>query len=49
VVYVFDRIVALCDTNQGQLEGCGEYRMGWVRLVCFLVRSSEVVAPARVD
>jgi hypothetical protein len=28
VAYVSDQIVALCETGQGQLEGCGEYRMG---------------------
>jgi hypothetical protein len=28
VVYVSDRIVALCETGRGQLEGCGEYWMG---------------------
>jgi hypothetical protein len=29
VVYVSDRIVALCETGRGQLEGCGEY---WMRM-----------------
>jgi hypothetical protein len=28
VVYVRDRIVALCETGQGQLDGYGEYWMG---------------------
>jgi hypothetical protein len=28
VVYVSDRIVALCETGWDQLEGCGEYWMG---------------------
>jgi hypothetical protein len=28
VAHVGDRIVALCATGRGQLEGCGEYRMG---------------------
>jgi hypothetical protein len=49
VVYVSDRIIALCETGRHQLEGCGEYQMGRVRVVCFHVQSSEVVAPTRVD
>jgi hypothetical protein len=28
VVYVSDRIMALCEIERGQLEGCGEYWMG---------------------
>jgi hypothetical protein len=33
VVYVSDQIVALCETERGQLEGCGEYWIGRVRVV----------------
>jgi hypothetical protein len=28
VIYVSDRIMALCEIEWGQLEGCGEYWMG---------------------
>jgi hypothetical protein len=28
MIYVSNWIVALCDTERGQLEGYGEYRMG---------------------
>jgi hypothetical protein len=28
VVYISNQIMALCETRQGQLEGCGEYWMG---------------------
>jgi hypothetical protein len=34
-----------CETERGQLGGCGEYRMGRMRVVYFHVWSSEVVAP----
>jgi hypothetical protein len=33
VVYVSDWIVALCETGQGQLGGCGEYMMKRLRVI----------------
>jgi hypothetical protein len=38
----------LCETAWGQLEGCGDYWMGRLRVVSCQIQSSEVVAPARV-
>jgi hypothetical protein len=39
----------LYEDGQGQLEGYGEYRMGRMRVDCFHVWSSELVAPACVN
>jgi hypothetical protein len=49
VVYVSDRIVALCGTGWGQLGESGEYRMGRSESVPFDIRSSDGGSPLPVS
>jgi hypothetical protein len=47
VVYVSDRIVALCGTGRGQLGESGEYCMGRSESGPFDIRSSDGGSPHR--